>query len=197
MAKAPVTRVGISIKSRDKILARFGNQLGALGEGKGRVAMARALNHTGRKANTAVKRALRKQTSIPATIIAKSMRTRAAAQQGDKALEFAIIGTGSELSLRYFSPRQFKYGVRARVWGKMQQFKGMFGAPGDNPKLVAKLGGEIFHRVGKDRFPIERGYGPSVPKEMIKDEALKAFEETASKGLEERLAHEIGRMLTG
>jgi hypothetical protein len=43
------------------VLAKFGNQLSALGNGQARIAMSRALNHEGDKGRTQVKRALAKQ----------------------------------------------------------------------------------------------------------------------------------------
>jgi len=185
----------ITFTARDRNIDRFHNQIRALGETKGRVAMARAINRAGDTTNTAVKRALQKQTSIPRRIINRSMKTKRAAQKGGGALEYVITGRGKEIPLKEFNPRQFSYGVRARVWGKLQQFKGMFGAPGDNPKLVAALGGHVYHRTSADRFPIERGYGPSVPKEMVEDQTAEVFQKTAAAELEKRLAHEIGRLL--
>ena len=45
------------ITARDQVLARYGNQLAALGEGQARTTMSRALNHEGDKGRTQVKRA--------------------------------------------------------------------------------------------------------------------------------------------
>ena len=46
----------IVLSVHDDIMARFGNQIGALGE-KARPALSRAMNHTGAKARTQVVRA--------------------------------------------------------------------------------------------------------------------------------------------
>jgi hypothetical protein len=51
------------ISARDQVLARYGNQLAALGEGQARTALWRALNHEGDKGRTKVTRALVKQSS--------------------------------------------------------------------------------------------------------------------------------------
>ena len=185
----------VEIDSRDSVMKRFGNQLGALGEGKARAAMARAVNHTGAKTYTAVRRALAQQTSAPVAIIRKEVQLRKAAHKGTGAIEAVIRGRGSELPLGVFKPKQFSYGVRVKVWGKVQQYKSMFGAPGRNPKLVARLGGQPHIRVGKERFPIQRAYGPSLPKEMVKDATREAFLTVSKDVLEKRLEHEIGRML--
>ena len=40
------------IRASDQVLARYGNQLAALGEGKARTALSRALNHEGDKGRT-------------------------------------------------------------------------------------------------------------------------------------------------
>jgi hypothetical protein len=48
----------LNITARDRVLARYGNQLAALGEGQARTAMSRALNHEGDKGGTQVKRTL-------------------------------------------------------------------------------------------------------------------------------------------
>jgi hypothetical protein len=44
------------IAAQDEVLARYGNQLAALGEGQARTALSRALNHEGDKGRTQVKR---------------------------------------------------------------------------------------------------------------------------------------------
>ena len=46
------------ISAQDQVLARYGNSLAALGEGRARTALSRALNHEGDKGRTQVKRAL-------------------------------------------------------------------------------------------------------------------------------------------
>jgi hypothetical protein len=40
---------------------------------------------------------------------------------------------------------------------------------------VKRYGGGVFKRTGKARFPIEQLWGPSVPKEMLRDEAYAAW----------------------
>ena len=51
------------ITARDQVLARFVNQLAALGERQARTALPRALNHEGDKGRTQVKRDLGKPIS--------------------------------------------------------------------------------------------------------------------------------------
>lgn len=190
-----VSRIQVHIDQRDNILLRFGNQLEAVGEGKARVAMARAVNYGGRRAQVQVKRALVKQTSIPRAVINREVKSRAAKHQGKTAIEFVIYARGSELPLKDFAPKQFTFGVRAKVWGRMQRFEGAFMGP--RPGTVAPaLGGHVFHRTSSSRLPIEKSYGPSIPKEMVLGEAKEAFQKYAASETEKRLRHELGRMLT-
>lgn len=181
------------VEERDAVARRFGAALASLGERRARLVLARTLNHTGAKTFTAVKRALRAQTSIPAAVIARSMRARKAAGRGGSALEYVITGRGSELSLKLFQPRQDDVGTSAFVWGRRQTYVGAFMGP--SPGVIApRLGGHVFHRVSGSRLPIEMTYGPSVPKEMVEGQTAEAFE-TAAAGIAARAAHEIAREL--
>lgn len=189
----PVIRVRID--EMDGVLRQFGNQLAALGAGEARKAMARAVNRAGRTTASRIKRTLARQTSIPRGIINATVKERAAAHKGGDAIEFVIYARGSELPLKIFSPRQFSFGVRAKVWGKMQRFPGMFGAPGDNPNVIAALGGNVFHRTGASRLPIEKSYGPSIPKEMLIGDTADDFQRIAREETEKRLRHELSRLL--
>ena len=181
------------VEERDPIARRFGAALDRLGEKRARLVLARTLNHQGAKAFTAVKRALRSQTSIPSAVIARSMRARRAAGQGGSALEYVITGRGSELSLKLFQPRQDDVGTTALVWGRRQTYVVAFMGP--YPGAIApRLNGHVFHREGPDRIPIGRSWGPSVPKEMVEGQTAETFDASAA-GIAARAAHEIAREL--
>jgi hypothetical protein len=72
------------------------------------------------------------------------------------------------VSLSYFSPRQFGYGVGGKPWGRWQRFESAF--------LVSSLGNNAFVREGKARFPIKKMFGPSISKELVQDAIRAAFE---------------------
>lgn len=171
------------IKDLDQTRVRYEAMIKAVGDRQAGVAFSRALNHEGRKSFTAVKRSLRKQTDIPPGIIAAAMQFKSSSQ---KNLRTIISGRGRELPLRLFRPRQFKYGVRAKVWGKHQTYPSNF--------IVAKLSGNVFHRTTRKRLPIQRTFGPSVPKEMVKDRSLETFEQSGN-AVMERAMHELSRIL--
>lgn len=197
-----IKNIKVEIKNMDGVLTRYSNQLGALGQGKARVAMARATNYGGRKTAVAVRRALAKQTSIPLALIKKVVKTRAAAHKGGGAIEFVIHASGSELPLQQFKPKQFRFGVRAKVWGKMQRFDGAFifagtwksGNPAASGHVLRRTGG-INAKTGRANA-FEKMYGPSIPKEMVLGETQRTFQEMAAREVEKRLRHELGRMLS-
>lgn len=169
----------IVLKELDQTRIRYEAMVQRVGDGVATMAFSRALNHEGRKTFTAVKRSMRKQTTIPTGIIAAAMQFKSSTRRN---LRTIIQGSGSELPLRLFSPKQFRYGVRAKVWGRLQTYKSNF--------IVSSLGGNVFHRTSKKRLPIQRTFGPSVPKEMVKDETLQTFEGSGN-AVMERAMHEI------
>jgi hypothetical protein len=78
--------------------------------------------------------------------------------------------------------------VRAKIWGRAQTFRSAF--------VVKRYGGGVFKRTGKSRFPIEQLWGPSVPKEMLRDEAYEAWTEQHPRVLTES-SRLIALMLSG
>jgi len=180
----------------DDILRRYSNMLGAVGEGGAYKAMARALNHEGKKTCTLVKRALGKQTSIPPKIINKAVKTvQARPDRAGTPIEFAIKGRGSPISLMYFKPTQFKAGTKATVWGKRRMYAHAFMGP--RPSVVSpKLKGHVYIRSSDKRYPIKLLHGPAVSEELVKDLSLQAFESSFPK-IVDRVGHELGRVMKG
>lgn len=101
-----------------------------------------ALNKEDRKACTAHRRALVKQTSILCPVVTAPMRVDSARRNR---LETRITGTGRHLPLSVFKPLQLSYGVRARIWGRAQTYRSAF--------LGKGYGNEAFKRVGRARLP--------------------------------------------
>jgi hypothetical protein len=175
--------VRVVIKGLDQTRVRYEAMVHQVGEGAAALAFSRALNHESRKTFTAVKRALRKQTDIPPFMITASTAFRFSSKHH---LRTIITGSGRELPLLLFKPSQFSYGVRARVWGRHQVYRSSF--------IVARFGGNVFHRTSHKRFPIQKMFGPSVPKEMLKDETLETFERSGN-AIMDRAMHELSRIL--
>lgn len=205
--------IQIDMLDRDQVLKRFSNQIAALGDERARMAMSRAINRATRTTYTAVTRALQQQTSAPRAVIRQQVGMTLSAQQGSGPLVGAIWSHGRELPLSVFNPVQFSYGVRAKVWGRVQRFEHAFIFKGSwksgDPIAQGTGGARVFVRNGKFPFKkvggqarvnpransFEQLFGPSLPKEMVKDASLAAFHKVAREQLEARLARELGRML--
>jgi hypothetical protein len=87
------------ISARDQVLARYGNQLAAIGEGQARTVMSRALNHEGDKGRTQVKRTLVKQTGIKYGAVGKAIGTVRATPA---TLTYALKARGDETNIAWF-----------------------------------------------------------------------------------------------
>ena len=170
----------IKIIFADQVLKRFGNRLGALGSGKAKMVMSRAINHEGRKGYTQVKCVLVKQTGIKYGKIGSAVKNINSTPGN---LNFIIEAKGEETSLSLFGAKQGKRGVSAAPWGKRRVFKSTF---------MRK--GHVLRRVGKERYPIELLWGPNIAREIVKDESKAAFEQGSGK-IADRIAHEIDRVL--
>lgn len=171
------------IKELDQTLVKYHAMIQRVGERDAARAFAAALNHEVAKSHTAVKKALQHQTGIPKGTIASSMSLKKAST---KNLVAVIEGRGRALPLKLFSARQFKYGVAAKPWGRKQKFPGAF--------IIKSYEGNVFHRTSRKRGPLEGMFGPSIPKEMVKDETLQTFEQSGN-AVMDRAMHELSRIL--
>jgi len=169
----------------DDVRIRFEAACRRVGEGTARRAFSMALNKEGRKAYTQHRRSLVRQSSIPRGMVNASMRFKSSTRS---TLSTTTSGSGRHLPLSVFGARQFSYGVRAKIWGRTQTYRSAF--------VVKRFGNSVFKRSGKARLPIEQLWGPAVPVEMLRDEALTAWKAQHGKVLTEaqRL---VGLMLTG
>jgi hypothetical protein len=149
-------------------------------------ALARAINHTGDKATTQVRRTLARQVGLKYGRIKEATRTFKAAVGR---LVYRITSRGGYTSLKEFGARTTLRGVSAAPWGKRRVFPHTF--------IVASLGGHVFERTTSKRFPIRKLWGPAIPAEMVKDQTKAAFESTVANELPTRLDHEIGAILEG
>lgn len=185
----------VDIRFADDELLRFENMIGALGEAKARIGLARAVNRVTRTVNGRVIRAIAKQSSIPRLIVKRSVRMSLAAHQGTGPIAGMVIATGEPVPLKHFGARQFKFGVRARVWGKMQRFPGTFIFAGTFRSGKYVRNGHVFQRSTSASLPIVRQDGPAVPDELVKNESLRVFEDTVRIMLPDRAMHELSRLL--
>jgi hypothetical protein len=166
--------VRIVFLEADDVRIRFEAACTRLGEGEARRAFSMALNKEGRKSFTQVRRVLSLQSSIPRGAVNAAMRFKGATKS---TMSTTTSGSGRHLPLSVFGAKQFSYGVRAKIWGRAQTFRSAF--------VVKRFGNSVFKRTSKARFPIEQLWGPAVPTEMLRDEALAAWQDQHPRVLSE------------
>jgi hypothetical protein len=181
----------ISIIESGVSLERYANQLIALGDGKTRVAMARALNHEGDKGRTAVKRELVSATGIKYSLINRGMSTIRANQNN---LEYTLKQKGNETNIKLFGAIQRKSGVSAAPWNVRRIFRSKDGKRGSFVNKGA--GNNVYIREGSGRYPIRQLFGPNIAREIVKGSPEAAWEQVP-RTLADRVSHELGRMLPG
>lgn len=140
-----------------------------------------SLRGAGDKTRTQVRRALREQMGVKtARVVTRS--TRSYVTGGG--LVYVIEGRGKGLPIEEFKGlRVTSKGVRAAPWNVMRLFKRSF------------ANGGYRARLGAERFPVRRLYGPSPAKEIVKDRSVEVFEETAPRELEAQLSRRLARLL--
>lgn len=175
--------MNIVIRDLDQTRIHYEAAVQRVGEGVANRAFSRALNHEGRRTFTAVKRELRRQTSIPTAIITAGTRVRPARVNN---LVFTIEGRGRHLGLDVFRARQFSYGVRAKVWERFQRYPHAF--------IVPAYSNRVFVRQSASRFPLRQLWGPAIPTEMLRDATRDTFEARSINVLD-RATHELQRIM--
>lgn len=157
----------------------------------------RAINRTGNMARTQVVRALAKQTALPQKLIRYALK-RSQAYAGR--FEYQLSARGGDISLKFFSPRETRRGVTAKLPGGRKVFAGTFMKGGRFPNRVgvSAFNGHVYQRQGGSRFPIARvKSGVIIPVEMVRGETARAFHQSVRVNLPRRFAHEISRLTCG
>ena len=167
----------------DAAVERFASRLAAF-PGKARQAMAQGLNEGGDLERTQVRRALKHQTGVSRA--GAITRRTDAKRAGPGSLEYVIRGSGRGMPIREF-PVSVGAHVTARPWGVSHDF----GAR----SFRSKVKGLLRRRVGGPRLPIEAFNGPSVAKEIVKDETAAEFNANAGPRVERAVMKRLGRML--
>ena len=176
--------------------ARFSDAVRVLGDKRARSAYSRAINHTGNVAGTAAGRALAKQTGLPARTGRKAVR-RDVERSTPATLAYTIRGSGGDISLRHFKPRETRRGVSAAPFGQREVFTSTFMKAGFWPKRVEKPGwnSQVFSRLPSGKFEKVKS-GVFIPREMVRGQTAQAWNTTTAR-LQPRIAHEIRRATKG
>jgi len=158
-------------------------------------AKARAFNHTGDKARTAMRIVLVAQTGLKRRTTNKAVRsTRASARAGGS---YIIRAAGGDIRLQFFKARETRQGVTAAPWNKRSLYAKTFTKGGRFPNRVPlNMKGAVLIRVGKGRHPLKTvKSGLFIAEEMVSGKSADAFYQTVSRDLPARLAHELARIL--
>ncbi|GHA13462.1 hypothetical protein GCM10007989_05080 [Devosia pacifica] len=180
--------MSIKIEFHGEGLPKFQDAVEALGEGKATSAYRKALNSTGKKVFTQVKRSVAKQMGTSQRNVVKHGGMKRVPASGAH-LVTTIEAKGNYLPLSDFKSRQVGAGASAAPWATRRIFRGTF--------IIAKLGGNVFRRTGKfspasgRHNAIEKLWGPAVPKEMVRDESAATFDRV----VRTELAPEVNRLL--
>jgi hypothetical protein len=181
-------------------------------EAKARRAFTRAINHTGRIVGNEAGRALADQTGLP-----RRTAIRAVRREVDKAtpatLSYVIHGSGGNISLKYFRPRETRAGVSAAPWNKRYIYASTFMKAGWWPKRVPKSNwnGQVFKRIGDGhsydglkskgakrvgtKFQKQKS-GVFIPIEMVQGATAAAWR-LGARRLQPRIEHEVRHLTKG
>lgn len=145
----------------------------------------RTMNKTADQARTAATKKIREEYNIKASRVHEGISTTKATWQRP---EVIIRARGRTPGLQHYDARQTtRKGVTVKVKGVRKTIKGGF-----MPKAI--IG--IYKRKGKERLPIKRLFGPSLPS-MMKvvgvPEIEKAVNEKVQKTFEHELEWELSR----
>lgn len=121
-------------------LARITAAAETLAGPKKNVALRRAINHTGRKVFTRVKRELARQINTSQAMLIKYGKLRAVAASNGR-LEYLIIASGGPIPLKHLRAYQTAKGVSADPWKNRKIYRSAF--------VVASMGGHVFWRKGR------------------------------------------------
>ena len=156
-------------------------------------AIANAINRASETARTEAARKVRESYYIKHGDVIGAINIKKATP-GD--LAAAVIAKGGPIALTKFqvTPRQPQPGRRAPVIARVKRGGGGPVARAFVTKMASGHVG-VFNRVGQSRFPLTQRYGPSVPQMLGSPTVTQWVEQKATEKLDERLNHEITRIL--
>ena len=158
--------------------------------GKAMVAVNRAAKRAGAAGKTEAKRYATRVYNIKAGQFTKNTATTVKVFGGGGGATKVIIRyAGQMLDLLEFKPKiSDSDGVRYQAKrGNEIHLRHAFD--------VQAYGGHVYERVGAPRFPIRKKFGPSTPHMLKDDEVADPLGKRIMEVFNERLSHEIGRIL--
>lgn len=169
-----------------------------------KLAVMRTLNRAGAAGFTAVRKELRRQTGLGASDIG---RTRGLYSRPARPFEmkYEVVARSQWTPLGYFKPKEVNPhkkggGVAASPWNRRTFFRGFFMVrmrsgyvgvfrrqPGQAKRLfTSKVTGKRYKAA-----PLQERWGPSLSKELVRDQVPIQFEARALEVAKQRLPHEL------
>ena len=158
--------------------------------GKAMVAVNRAAKRAGAAGKTEAKRYATRVYNIKAGQFTKNTTTTVKVMGGGGGATKVIIRyAGAMLDLLEFKPEiSNSDGVRYEAKrGNEVHLRHAFD--------IQSYGGHVYERVGKPRFPVQRKFGPSTPHMLRDPEVADPLGARIMEVFNQRLSHEIGRIL--
>lgn len=155
-------------------------------------AAANALNRSLTNVSSNLKKEVRAKYHVKAGDIQKTLKIKRASAAK---LSAEVRSTGSPISLEKFkvSPKTVnpRRKTQLKIAIKKNGTKQILGA------FIADVNGnKVFKRVGKNRLPIDKLFGPSVPQMADEEGVVDVVNTKAAETYEQRLEHEINRILS-
>lgn len=155
--------------------------------------ISRAINRAATNAKTNASKKVREQYTVKAKDVKDTIKIKKATKSN---LVSIVKSSGERIPLIKFkvsppNPRPSTHPV-LKVGVKKGGLKTLVGA------FVADVNGnKVFKRTSSSRLPIQQLFGPAVPQMMNNDSVKDYIEQEATKMYQQRLDHEIERILGG
>lgn len=182
-----VTTVNID----EKRIREIQQQLGGI-QGKAPNAISRAMNRAVTATATSVSKEVRKKYHVKAGDV-KDATTRS--RSSPSSLSASVRLTGGPIGLDKFkvSPKTVNPKRKSQLKISVRKDRGAGSVAG---AFNANINGvKVMKRTSKKRLPIERLFGPSIPQMAKNEEVSNTAGRRGGVVFEERLRHEIGRIL--
>lgn len=159
-------------------------------------AAANAINRSAEGSRTDAVKKVREEYFIQAGRVRETMEIRRATTSD---LTASVISRGRPRALSYFKIKPGKSTKRRPNGGVFAQVKKSGGGVIAKSFVAQMASGHVgvFNRSGKDPFPIEQRHGPSVAQMLGSQSVSRYVEREATRRVDERLDHEVYRMLRG
>ncbi|HEY4623844.1 MAG TPA: phage tail protein [Solibacillus sp.] len=180
----------VTVDVDERRIREIQSQLGAL-QNKAPAIIARAMNRANTAIATSVNKGVRAKYYVKATDI-KSATKKTDASPGNLSAKVDIKGSPIGLDKFKVSPKTVNPKRKSRLKIAVKK-NGGNAVPG---AFNANVNGiKVMKRTGRKRLPIERLYGPSIPQMAKNEEVANAARRRGGQVFEDRLKHEIRRLV--